>query len=122
MSGGLSLRVRGGGAVDEQLDWNAGECATRNQRRGPDVICRRPNVSRPDAKVTFRATNIPNVFEMRVVARRRTFRAPLQSAAVTVSLASNYLMRRDAIGERGACTLFGRSQTILTCRESGFVP
>lgn len=121
LTGPASLRITGGGGVDETLTLTGG-CSASLTSLGPRVACEVRTGSRLLQNAVFDPTGVPNLFRLRVLARRSGLAPPLTTDPVTVTLSTGSFTRRDTIGEFGSCSLGGRQSQILNCRERGVVP
>jgi CSLREA domain-containing protein len=113
LANGLTVKVNNGAGVNETLSWPAGLCSETFAGGRHRLTCR----ARQGASVVMQATFIPfrttAMYKAKIMAKQRTFAAPLTNNPVTVIMSTSTIDRRE---DSPSCTVSGRKQQKVTCK------
>lgn len=119
---GLTVLVSGAGIPDFNLVWTGSECTST--RRGTTRLVLECRTGNRSLKAKFKPVPgviAPNVFQVKLAARKLGFPPALTADPVTVTLqTATGPDRGDTIGETGTCST-SKSGKSATCFERGII-
>jgi hypothetical protein len=121
ISTGLTAFVDGAG-ISQVLNWSGANCAS--EERSPGRLFMACETLDRQATAFFSpiaGVVAPNVFKVKITARKLDLALPLTTDPITVILDTVDLDPEDTIGAGGGCVVKGTQLHVVNCKEKGII-